>query len=73
MKRSRRLEPVDGHMRQFKVLRRNPQIEGDPTFAVACSGSGTNAELAALFYSEIDAQDYARWRNRTPIIQRKPK
>ena len=41
----------------FAVLRRAPQLAGDPEFAV-CAGNN----CVALFFNEDDARLYARWR-----------
>lgn len=41
----------------FAVLRRAPQLTGDPEFAV-CAGNN----CVALFFTEAEAKLYCRWR-----------
>jgi hypothetical protein len=43
----------------FKVLHREPQLRGDPEFAV-CAGNNS----MALFFNESDAKTYAAWKNK---------
>ena len=50
--------------RKFSVLRRAPQLYGDPEHAVAADGESV-AQVLALFFSEDDARAYAAWRNLT--------
>ena len=44
--------------REFTVLRRAPQLTGDPEHVV-CAGS----DAVAHFFQEADALAYANWRN----------
>ncbi len=47
----------------YTVLRRVPQLTGDPEHAVA-RGESTG-DVVALFYRPEDAREYVQWKNQT--------
>jgi hypothetical protein len=62
MKRKTTLQLHPNH--SFSTLRRIPPLPGEPEFIVF-QGSHS-AEAIAIFYSEMDAIAYSRWRTSQP-------
>lgn len=46
----------------FAVVHRNPPLQGDPEWVVYAGER--HAESVGHFFSQMDAQNYADWRNR---------
>ena len=55
--------------RQFDVTRRTPEFPDEPEWVVY-SRDGASANVVAAFYSQSDAQEYADWRSKQPVIKR---
>lgn len=55
--------------RQFAVTRRAPAFPDEPEWVVY-SRDGFSANMVAAFYSQSDAQEYADWRSKQPVIKR---
>jgi hypothetical protein len=56
--------------RHFAVTRRAPAFPDEPEWVVYSRDGGASANVIASFYSQSDAQDYAGWRSKQPVIKR---
>jgi hypothetical protein len=49
--------------RRFIVVRRVPQLSGEPEYCVV--DDGFHGDAVGLFWNEMDAQAYAAWREKS--------
>ena len=55
---------TDSNRGKFSVVHRIPTLQGEPEWVVA--EGERYSESIAHFFSQMDAQSYANWRNGTP-------